>query len=137
MSNTEHPIYGVNAYHIYTKPIEYLVNQVMSHLEKNDHGCYFYGGGRIGKTAATTFLVNNQKSWLGGQGIALRLVMPGSNRKSYPRFWVDFGDALQLADPNRSTDKGKLIRVGNDLLHKCALLGVNKVLIFIDNAQTI
>ena len=137
-NNGTHSIYIPNGYSILTMPATRLANAILFHLGQDHHGMPACGGGRLGKTTAIHYLAERAMDWLGPDGIAVRMNMPQTERRSDGAFFEAVSSGLKLAEPGRASARGRrLQRVVNFLLQRCGAAHAHKVVFFIDNAHRI
>lgn len=133
--NDAHPMNQVNGYHIVTRPIELLINVILSAIEDGHHGLRAFGGGRIGKTSAIWILVRRYCEWLMGRGSAASVRIPREMRRSKGTFIRSISEDLNLHAPPRSSCTREARRLANHILDRCGNEGTRLFVLFVDNAE--
>jgi len=134
-----HPIYIPRGYMIYTMPAERYLNYIIDGIRGDNHGEFADGVGRIGKTLIAAYLAKHFSLWLQqvGGGVATRLIVPSTTRRSDGAFFATVGGGLQLDANTKPSDKRKKDRIVNYILNRCGAAGTHLLVMFVDNAQNI
>jgi hypothetical protein len=138
----QHPIFGFNAFQIYTKPTERLANFILQNVEEDHHGIQPYGGGGLGKTSALEFLASHGSEWLVDAnkrpiGVAERLIMPSGTRRSDRAFYLAMGHSLKLGGNSRISPHAGRDRIVNFIKTRCGQAQVPMMVLLCDNSQRI
>ncbi|WP_313413536.1 AAA family ATPase [Stenotrophomonas sp.] len=142
LASTPHPLLIPDGYQINTKPTERLANFVRRNIFEGHHGCSAYGGGGVGKTTAIAYLTDNASRWLidadkRPMGVAMRMVMASGIRRTDRAFWSTMNDRMGIGTSGRISSADGMAKLRNLIGSRCGQAGVNRMVLFIDNAQRI
>lgn len=137
-----HPILIPNGYQINTRPTERFANFVRRNISEGFHGCSGWAGGGVGKTSAIIYLTENASRWLLDRdrkvmAVAMRMVMASGIRRSDRAFWASLNDRMGMGASRGMTSAVGMNKVRNLINSRCGQAGVNRLVLFIDNAQRI
>ncbi|MFZ6695089.1 ATP-binding protein [Stenotrophomonas acidaminiphila] len=141
-ADLRHPLLIPDGYHINTRPTERLANFIRASIHQGHHGCSAYGGGGVGKTTAISYLTENASRWLVDSdkkpmAVAMRMVMASGIRRSNRAFWSSMNERMGIGASTGLSASAGLAKLRHLIGSRCGQARVNRMVLFIDNAQRI